>query len=101
MDRRRERKLVFLLASPPFPFHVFHSCALIEAVYHSEFTRAVTAENATDLGIRKARERAATFQYWLDRTGPRVGVLRLQSRSLSVQLLTLKWSPAKGYAKDT
>lgn len=59
------------------------------------------AENAADLGVRKARERAITFQCWLDRTGPRVGMLCLQSGSLSVQLLTLKWSPATGYAKDT
>lgn len=69
-----ERTLTRLFPSlPSLLFRVFHSCALTEVVYRSEFTSAVTSENAADVGVGKAGERAAAFQCWLERTGPEGG----------------------------
>jgi len=79
----KERVFGLLSLLPSLLLHVLHSCALTEAVYHSECTSAVTTENAAVVGVRKARERAATFQRWLDRTGSafRAGSLRAASNT--------------------
>ncbi|CAB1452902.1 unnamed protein product [Pleuronectes platessa] len=79
-------------------FHVFHSCALTEVVHRSGFTSAVTSENSV-----AGRPGSEPLHSSADRAGqaPGVGMLCLQSGALYVQLLTLKWSPATGYAKHT
>lgn len=93
----REREIVSLHAAlSSFPhFFFFHSRALTEAVY-----RGGRLESAADV-----REGQGTSpRYMLVLAGPdrpQGGRAVPSEQALAVQLLTLKWSPAKGYAKDT
>lgn len=91
----RERNLVSLLVSFSF-FPCFHSCALTETV-----RRSGRLESAADVGVRKARERARYIPVLAGPDRPQSGRAVPSERALAVQLLTLKLSPAKGYAKDT
>lgn len=83
---------------PSLPFHVFsfHSRALTEASY-----RGGRLESAAD--VREGQGTSPRYALVLagpDRP-PGWACCAFRAGSLSVQLLTLEWSPAKGYAKDT
>lgn len=95
---RRERETVSLHASlSSIPrFFSFHSRALTEAVY-----RGGRLESAAD--VREGQGTSPRYALVLagpDRP-PGWACCAFRAGSLSVQLLTLEWSPAKGYAKDT
>lgn len=90
---------LFLLFS--LPFHVFHSYALTEGVYHSGFTCAVTPRVHCWCLRREGQGTSHYVQVLAGLDRPQGGHAVPSERALSVRPLTLKWSPAKGYAKDT